>query len=493
MTTALDEIGTPLMAPVASRPARDVLRCAVAAQRDENAARVRLLQLARDWALLHGALDAAASPALPGAERLVPFGGEGTPEVAEFCAAELGAALSLSPHAARSMMADALDLVHRLPRVWARVVGGEAKPWVAQQLAAHTRDLSLQVVAMVDRIIAPYLPRLGWGRVRSVVDGLAIEADPEAARERAARAAAAQGVWVGPSTDHGLKEVFIRAEAADAIWFDAAVTRVADSLAALGDSSPRDRRRAHAIGIIAQPQRALDLYADAAAAAGNEVAPMPVDLRDGISAADPAVAPGHSAVVAPPAAPGGCRHGSHDTAQGGCRHASHDTAPRAVLYVHITDLTLREESAVARVEEVGAVLAEQARSWLQGCAVVVKPVVDLRDQAPVDAHEIPARLREAVALRSPADCFPFASGVGRRGDIDHTVPFVEGGPPGQTRLGNLAPLTRFHHRVKTHGRWQVRQPFDGVLVWRSPGGHHYLVDHTGTRSAAGGAGPPMLA
>jgi hypothetical protein len=39
-----------------------------------------------------------------------------------------------------------------------------------------------------------------------------------------------------------------------------------------------------------------------------------------------------------------------------------------------------------------------------------------------------------------------------------------------------------HHRLKTHGRWQVEQPFPGIYVWRDPYGELYLVDHTGTRS-----------
>ena len=34
---------------------------------------------------------------------------------------------------------------------------------------------------------------------------------------------------------------------------------------------------------------------------------------------------------------------------------------------------------------------------------------------------------------------------------------------------------------KTHGGWQVRQPFPGIYVWRDPHGATYLVDHTGTR------------
>jgi len=38
-------------------------------------------------------------------------------------------------------------------------------------------------------------------------------------------------------------------------------------------------------------------------------------------------------------------------------------------------------------------------------------------------------------------------------------------------------------RVSHHPGWTVAQPFDGVLVWRSPHGRHYLVDHTGTTKA----------
>jgi hypothetical protein len=67
---------------------------------------------------------------------------------------------------------------------------------------------------------------------------------------------------------------------------------------------------------------------------------------------------------------------------------------------------------------------------------------------------------------------------------DHTRPYVppdDGGPPGQTGMHNLAPMTGFHHRVKTHGPMQVKQPWPGIYLWRDRYGHCYLVDHTGTR------------
>ncbi|HZL75552.1 MAG TPA: hypothetical protein VFB83_09270, partial [Propionibacteriaceae bacterium] len=142
-------------------------------------------------------------------------------------------------------------------------------------------------------------------------------------------------------------------------------------------------------------------------------------------------------------------------------------------------------SGVARVEDVGPVLLGRLRSLLgERCMISVKPVIDLpAGHTPVDCYEIPARLREQLQLRYPADVFPYAAGVSRRMDIDHTIPYLSpdrGGPPGQTRIGNLGPHVRRNHRRKTHAGWQVRQPEPGVWLWRSPHRRIYLVNATGT-------------
>ncbi|MGH3813715.1 MAG: hypothetical protein ACRDUV_14890 [Pseudonocardiaceae bacterium] len=56
-------------------------------------------------------------------------------------------------------------------------------------------------------------------------------------------------------------------------------------------------------------------------------------------------------------------------------------------------------------------------------------------------------------------------------------------------------MTTFHHRIKTHSPWQVKQPFPGIYLWRDPHGRTYLVDHTGTRTLGttdSGTGLPDL-
>jgi hypothetical protein len=403
-------------------------RAQLAARRAE----VDTLVLAAHWADLHGTLDEFASSALPGAEQLVRFGGLATPKVAEFAPAELGAVLETSTSAATALVADTLDLRHRLPVLWGRVLAHEVKPWMARQIAEMTRGLSREAAATVDARVSKWADRLTWSRLRAYTEAAVIAADPAAADQAAETAASQQGVWVAQSSEHGLKDIHIRTEAPNAIWFDATVDRLADSLGTLGDDSSKDVRRAKAIGVIAHPQQALDLL-----------------------------------------------HGDEPGSKPSAR-------PTAVLNVHIAADTVAgaSDNPVGRLEGVGAATVQQVKDWLSRCDLIVRPVLDATNVAPVDGYEIPDRTREAVHVLSPADGFPFASSVSRRTDVDHTIPYIppdRGGPPGQTAIGNLAKLTRQHHRLKTHGRWQVKQPYPGVLIWRSPHGRTFLVDQTGTR------------
>jgi len=159
-----------------------------------------------------------------------------------------------------------------------------------------------------------------------------------------------------------------------------------------------------------------------------------------------------------------------------------DLLPQVVLYVHA--YRGAEPTGIVRVEGVGPVTETWLRDTLGPHArLTVKPVIDLEGQAPVDAYEIPDRHRQAVHLMTPADTFPFASSSSRSTQIDHTVAYDHGADDGagQSRIGNYGPMTPFHHRIKTFGRWTVRQPFPGVFLWRDPHGALFLVDHTGTR------------
>ncbi|MGI8576955.1 MAG: hypothetical protein ACR2KG_03360 [Nocardioidaceae bacterium] len=314
---------------------------------------------------------------------------------------------------------------------------------------------------MVDTQVARWAHSLSLTRLEAIIHAVTIYTASAGAAKAVQAAEAEQGVWVTPSSEHGNKTIFIRTDAPNAIWFDATIDRIADGLGTLGDQATKQVRRSHAVGVIAHPQRTLDLFDQTATLAHHNADPNddPNDDDDHAELAD-----------------------SGSVARPGRRGV--DSRPPATLYVHLTDTALVDGTGVARVEGVGPVTVDQVRRFLGHCQVRVKPVLDLPNMAPVDAYEIPDRLREATWLRSPVDVFPYATNTTRRRDIDHTITYRHpdtGGPPGQTNLANLGPMTRLHHRIKTFGRWQVRQPFNGVFIWRSPHGRLFFVDHTGTQ------------
>ncbi len=120
-------------------------------------------------------------------------GGVGTPQVAEFAFAELGARMQMSPWSARRLVADALDVRHRLPLIWARVVAGRARVSNARLVAARTRHLSVAAAGLVDAAMAGFVDgSLPWGRFETRLAGKIVAADPAAAAAREEAAAREQ-------------------------------------------------------------------------------------------------------------------------------------------------------------------------------------------------------------------------------------------------------------------------------------------------------------
>ena len=99
----------------------------------------------------------------------------------------------------------------------------------------------------------------------------------------------------------------------------------------------------------------------------------------------------------------------------------------------------------------------------------------------VDSHDPPPWMRDLVHLRDSHCIFPRCTVDARSCDLDHTIPYDENGPPGQTRADNLAALCRRHHRAKTTGRWRYLRTPDGDYHWHGPSGTTYLVTNSGTR------------
>ena len=69
------------------------------------------------------------------------LGGDGTPMVAAFTPEPFALALGISPSAGAQLIADALDLRHRLPLLWKRVERLEVPAWQARRVARQTHRL----------------------------------------------------------------------------------------------------------------------------------------------------------------------------------------------------------------------------------------------------------------------------------------------------------------------------------------------------------------
>ncbi|MCR1784139.1 HNH endonuclease [Nocardioides carbamazepini] len=343
------------------------------------------------------------------------MGGVGTPLVTEHAAAVFGARVQTSPYGARRLIADAVDLQLRLPRLWAGVEAGTVRVAHARHVADATRDLSPDEAGWVDAEVVEVADgRLAWSRFEALVEGKVAAAAPELAREREDAAARERCARSSRVNKHAMATFTIKADALTIAGIDAAVAAVADKLTeSMPDSVVNDRRVA-AAALLLNPAARPDL----------SVGPVKV---------------------------------------------------RAKVYLH-----LAPETPIARVEGHGPLTIGRVVELLDATAakVQVTPVLDPAGMAPVDAYEIPSRLREAVHLIHPADVFPYATNTTRRMDLDHAIPHSQGGA---TSVDNLGPLTRTHHRIKTHTGWEARHPFPGIVIWRDPYGAHYLIDPTGTR------------
>lgn len=82
------------------------------------------------------------------------------------------------------------------------------------------------------------------------------------------------------------------------------------------------------------------------------------------------------------------------------------------------------------------------------------------------------RLQHLVRARTTTCSAPGCRRPAARCDLDHTVPYAEGG---QTCDCNLAPLCRHHHRCKQSQGWRLEQPEPGVMTWITPAGRRYVT------------------
>jgi len=89
----------------------------------------------------------------------------------------------------------------------------------------------------------------------------------------------------------------------------------------------------------------------------------------------------------------------------------------------------------------------------------------------------PQELVDFLLARDRVCRFPGCRRTGQSLDIDHAKSWETGG---ETNPANLGLLCRRHHRMKTHGGWNLQSNPDGSCLWTSPKGKTFLfhLDHS---------------
>ncbi len=429
----------------------------------EDAAAARQLELAARWADLHPpeSIHSAATFTVPGCEHEEPIAGPGTPLVAEFCVAELGTVLGITSVSAKKLIGHALELRHRLPRLWAQVHAGSVPAWRARAVAEvtihSTPALIVEATAFVDAQVAAVAGKIGPAQLdRLVAETIKrfdlAELGPAADPEDGYLHVDPRHVTIHDQDVHFAGTVRLEAEVdlADGLDLHQALAHGAALQKALGSEESLDARRAKALGDLARTQTALDLHAS-----GFEARSARTSTTD------------DSEPVLP-------------------------VAREVVLHAHF-DATIAGDSTVfgptGRLEEgQRLLLLDQLQSWCgdSRTRITVKPVIDLNESKSAPGYEIPDRIREHVVLRDRTCVFPWCGRQARGSDVDHVIENdhdaeAEGRPqPGPTETENLGALCRFHHRLKTHSAWRYEMTTPGVFEWTSPHGHRYHRDRTGT-------------
>ena len=447
----------------------------------------------------------AAQGGQPGAIVLRAYGGGGCPAVSELASTELALAWSCSETVAARLIAVGLDLRFRLRMTNHHFGGGRLGFAHARVISEVTRRLAADVVDTVEAQLAEAALTRTPGRLRLYARRLIAKADPAGMRARAAQA----------HTDR-----FVSVFALDDGVAAFCLNHQLETLAVIDDQLDAWSRQRHS----ADPTTCLNAHkADAAAhlllgrhpLTGQSFLPA---APMGLAAADSARSgscPGSEAAGRPPA-PVNPSPVPNPSAVNRSRVADPSSVPdpssflpaRTELRVTMTaDTLLGIDDATAELEGFGPITAAQARRLaLQSSSTVLRRVFcDPADDSVLflDANRYrwSRDQTEAAHTLHPYSTFPGATTPARNCDLDHRIPHINDPPDirrppagerengdlpdrstGRTVVTNAQPLSRRHHRAKTHGGWTVTaDPTDQhTAIWTSPYGRTSTAqDHQG--------------
>jgi HNH endonuclease len=329
----------------------------------------RRLRYALHWCRLHPADPADVIKGL-----VEPVGADGTPDVEEFAADPLGAAFGTTTNSARQLMSDALDLAHRLPRVWARIEALEVPAWRGRRIAQATTRLTHAEAAAVDAALAPRAHGCGARLIdQAIADATAESApDEQAETEVLDRSSWDVRLFHGPMTGPGR-------------WAGTSILEITGDTADL-----------------------THLYDQINATAATIETRDPIEIRRGAAVG----------VLA--------------------RTMNAGRSPRIRLYLHADLADLSDDTiGTGTVERLGPLTMKRIKDWVAHSAVTVVPVLRMDRTDAVERHDPPLWMPEQVILRDQHCVFPWCATDARACDLDHVIAYDDGGTTSPLNLAPL--------------------------------------------------------
>ncbi|WP_264011325.1 HNH endonuclease signature motif containing protein, partial [[Mycobacterium] manitobense] len=128
------------------------------------------------------------------------------------------------------------------------------------------------------------------------------------------------------------------------------------------------------------------------------------------------------------------------------------------------------DSVATLVHNDGILPPEQIANLAEHATI--RPLIHPGDAGPEPRYTPSRKLAEFVRCRDMGCRFPGCDVAAWKADIDHTIPYSQGGP---TQASNLKCLCRLHHLIKTFWGWRDQQHRDGTVIWTSPAGQTYTT------------------
>ncbi len=441
------------------------------------------------------------------------------PHIAEHVTDEVAAALTLTARAADNLVTFAAAL-QGLPGVRAALWRGEidqARAWV---VADAVTGLDPAHAAAVEAAVMGAAGRQTTGQLRAAVRRAVLAADPAAAdrRRKEAQREARVETWSEPAGTAALAGRDL--PPAEVLAADRRIDALARQLKTAGASDPMDvlRARVYTALLLGIPLPALQaqLVPARAAAGGPAAGRFAAHGQPG-----PDSATGAGSQPGADGRPGAAEPGGEPAAgqAGPAPGSGHESPPDLLPLPPVTgtlNLTMPVSTwlggtAPGEVPGFGPVPPDDTRALgrllaatagtgicltltgadgtavAHGCGgggsraavgqvpsltVTLRPLAHgscgHHDETP--RYRPSDRLRHLVVIRQRTCTFPGCRRNAAHCDLDHTVPFNQGG---RTCECNLAPLCRRHHRAKQAGGWHLTQTAPGHVTWALPHGRTY--------------------